>query len=295
MAVTKLLTECNEELESHLQIKGMSSETIRSYISHNNMFIRYFNTKNNGPTFVDDLSTEDLESYLQFLKFEKQYKPASLNVVLNAMRNLYKYAIRKKYVLTNPTEDISQAKVQREEQVFLNATEISELLAAIEHNLIRLIVRTLAYSGLRISECINLTLDDVNFSKKVIRVRNGKGGKNRTIPLSEELAVDLKVYVDNQRPNVDGNQFFALKKTGTISDQYINRALKQATTKLGWDKHVTCHTLRHSFASLLVKNEINIPSIAKLLGHADFRTVTSVYVHVDNDDLADAVNQITLV
>lgn len=294
MAVTKLLKECNEELAAHLKLKDMSSETIRSYISHNDMLIRYFDENNNGPTFVDDLSTEDLEAYLQYLKIEKQYKPASLNVVLNAIRNLYKYAIRKKYVLTNPTEDISQAKVQREEQVFLNTAEISALLDAIEHELIRLMVRTLAYSGLRISECIHLTLDDVDFTKKVIRVRNGKGGKNRTIPLSEELAVGLKEYVDRQRPKVKGNRFFALKKSETISDQYINRALKQATTKLGWDKHVTCHTFRHSFASLLVKKDINIPSIAKLLGHADFRTVTSVYVHVENDDLADAVNQITL-
>ncbi|MEK4712057.1 tyrosine-type recombinase/integrase [Sporosarcina sp. FSL K6-5500] len=295
MVVTKLLTTCNEELEQHLIQKEMSPETIRSYKGHNDMVIYYFNTKNNCPTFVDDLSTEDLEGYLHHLKHEKGYKPASLNVVLNAVRRLYQYAIRKKYVLANPTADIAQAKVQREERPFLNAAEINELLKAIDHKLIRLLVRTLAYTGLRISECIDLTLKDVDFEQKVIRVINGKGGKNRSIPLSEELAVDLKAYVDNQRPKVASENFFALKKTGTISDQYVNRELKVAVKKLGWTKHVTCHTLRHSFASILVKNNANIPTVAKLLGHADYRTVTSIYIHVETDDLADAVNQITLV
>lgn len=290
-----LMTTCNDELEQHLMQREMSPETIRSYKGHNDMLIQYFNTKNNGPTFVDDLSTEDLEGYLHYLKHEKAYKPASLNVVLNAIRRLYQYAIRKKYVPTNPTADIAQAKVKRVERPFLNAVEISELLKAIDHKLIRLLVRTLAYTGLRISECINLTLKDVDFEKKVILVVNGKGGKDRKIPLSEELSSQLQDYVNIQRPNVASDHFFALKKTGTISDQYVNRELKQAINKLGWTKHVTCHTLRHSFASMLVKNDANIPTVAKLMGHADYRTVTSVYIHVETDDLADAVNLITLV
>ncbi|MEK4712030.1 tyrosine-type recombinase/integrase [Sporosarcina sp. FSL K6-5500] len=290
-----LLTTCNEELEQHLIQKEMSPETIRSYKGHNDMLIHYFNTKNNGPTFVDDLSTEDLEGYLHYLKHEKGYKPASLNVVLNAIRRLYQYTIRKKYVPTNPTADIAQAKVQREERAFLNAAEINELLEAIDHKLIRLLVRTLAYTGLRIRECIDLELKDVDFKNKVIRVINGKGGKNRLIPLSDELAVPLQTYVKNKRPKVSSNNFFALKRTGTISDQYVNRELKAAVGKLGWTKHVTCHTLRHSFASMLVKNNANIPTVANLLGHADYRTVTSVYIHVESAELADAVNQITLV
>jgi len=290
-----LLTTCNEELEQHLIQREMSPETIRSYKGHNDMLIHYFNTKNNGPTFVDDLSTEDLEGYLHYLKHEKGYKPASLNVVLNAIRRLYRYTIRKKYVPTNPTVDIAQAKVQREERAFLNAAEINELLEAIDHQLIRLLVRTLAYTGLRIRECIDLELKDVDFKNKVIRVINGKGGKNRLIPLSDELAVPLQTYVNNKRPKVSSNNFFALKKTGTISDQYVNRELKAAVGKLGWEKHVTCHTLRHSFASMLVKNNTDIPTVANLLGHADYRTVTSVYIHVENAELADAVNRITLI
>lgn len=289
-----LLTTCNEELEQHLIQKEMSPATIRSYKGHNEMLIHYFNTKNNGPTFVDDLSTEDLEAYLHYLRCEKGYQPASLNVVLNAIRRLYQYAIRKKYVSANPTEDISSAKVQRVERDFLNASEINTLLNAIPHELIRLLVRTLAYTGLRISECINLTLEDVDIDQKVIRVINGKGGKDRTIPLSEELSSQLQGYVNKKRPKVASKRFFALKKTGAISDQYVNRELKRAVKKLGWDKHVTCHTLRHSFASMLVKNDTNIPTVAKLLGHADYRTVTSIYIHVETDDLADAVNQISL-
>lgn len=294
MTVTKLLTTCNEELEQHLKHKEMSPETIRSYKLHNHVLIRYFNHKNNGPTFVDDLTTEDVESYLHHLKHEKAYKPASLNAVLCAIRRLYQYAVRQNYVVANPTADISKAKIQREERTFLNAIEINQLLDAIDHELIQLLVRTLAYTGLRISECIDLEVKDVDFKHKVIRVINGKGGKNRPIPLSDELADQLKLYVKNKRPKVASNNFFALKKTGTISDQYVNRELKRAVQKLGWTKHVTCHTLRHSFASMLVKNNVNIPTVANLLGHSDYRTVTSVYIHVEDEDLADAVNQITL-
>lgn len=185
-------------------------------------------------------------------------------------------------------------KKQTVERDFLSEMEMKKLILAIDHSLIRLVVLTLAYSGLRISECLNLTLADVDFEKNVIRVINGKGGKNRTVPLAENLADELLLYRDTQRPNVTSDNFFALKKTGSISDKYINRELKIATEKAGIDKKVSCHTLRHSFASSLVRHGTDLPTVAKLLGHSDFRTVTSIYVHKDQSELTSAVNQLSI-
>lgn len=280
--------------QKQLEQTNTSKETQRSYLYQQQEFAKYMNSRYNAPIMMEDITLDDVESYFYYLQHERGWAAASVNISISAVRKLFYFAVRKGWIRNNVMLHIDTLKKQTAERDFLSEIEMKNLILAIEHPLIRLVVRTLAYSGLRISECLNLTLGDIDFDKNVIRVINGKGGKNRTVPLAENLADELLLYRDTQRPNVTTNNFFALEKTGGISDKYINRELKIATEKAGINKKVSCHTLRHSFASSLVRHGTDLPTVAKLLGHSDFRTVTSIYVHKDQSELTSAVNQLSI-
>jgi integrase/recombinase XerD len=131
----------------------------------------------------------------------------------------------------------------------------------------------------------------VELKNKVIKVRQGKGNKDRSIPINDKLHQELTAYLKDHRPLVSSDRFFATSKTGTLSRQTINHELEVTTTKLGWSKHVTAHILRHSFATSLVRNNAPLPAVQKLMGHSDLR-VTSRYIHQNMDQLHQAVNLI---
>lgn len=284
-----LLSKSIELLKQNLQDKGRSKETLRGYIMDLTMLDRYLTEKYNCPTYLEELTEEDIESYLRMLREEKQYQPASVNRHLNSIRVLCKLGYKKDWLRENPCKNVEQLKCQRKERTYLNEEELELLLSAISHPLVQLTVRTMAYTGLRVSECTNLTLDDVDHENDVIHVIAGKGNKDRIVPISEALKPYLVDYVEGWRAKVASNRFFATKKTGEISHQTINRILHETTYKLGWKKKVTCHILRHSFASFLVSKNVNVVKISKLLGHADVRT-TSVYMHTNTQELKEAVN-----
>lgn len=284
----------SEILNEHLVQTNGSAATLRSYKHHQKVFANFINARYNAPMMLSDITLEDLEAFFYHLQHERKWSVGSVNLSISSTRKLFAFAERKGWIETNWMKHINTLKNQTAERDFLSELEMKQLIDAINHPLIRLVVLTLGYTGLRISECLNLTIDDVDFEKGIIRVINGKGGKNRIVPLSSILAGELKDYLKLKRPKVTSNKFFALKKSGSISDQYVNRQLKEAAMKAGINKKISCHTLRHSFASSLVKHGTDLPTVAKLLGHSDFRTVTSVYVHKDQSELTAAVNQLSI-
>ncbi|KZZ85049.1 tyrosine-type recombinase/integrase [Bacillus sp. SJS] len=286
-----LLLKAIELLKQNLIDKGRSKETIRGYIMDITMLDRFLTAKYNCPTYLEDLSEEDIESYLRMLRQEKEYQAASVNRHLNSIRVLCKLAYKKDWLKNDPCRNVEQLKCQRKERTYLSEEELDTLLGAIKHPLVQLAVRTMAYTGLRVSECTSLKLDDVDLTNGIIHVIAGKGNKDRLVPISEGLKPHLVEYVNGWRTQVPSHKFFATKKTGEISHQTINRILHETTYELGWKKKVTCHILRHSFASFLVSKNVNVVKISKLLGHADVRT-TSVYMHTNTEELKEAVNLI---
>ncbi|WP_158232649.1 tyrosine-type recombinase/integrase [Sporosarcina sp. P26b] len=290
-----MLLNSLDKLEQNLVQEGKSEATIDSYLKSCKRFANWIQKINNGPVFIEQVKEADIQKYLHELATEANYKPASINVALNGLRNLFQYGMRSGLIENNPTQYIKSIKNNQKRRDYLTAEEIEELLAALDHKLDNLVVRTLAYTGLRISECLALTPEDIDFKAERIHVRNGKGSKPRTVPLAKNLKPHLLKYKNGSRKFVkDSEFFFATTKTGAISAVYINRLLKETVEKLKWTKHVTCHVLRHSFASELVKNDTALPTVAALLGHADFRTVTSVYVHIADEVLQSAVDSLDL-
>ncbi|MDN4492153.1 tyrosine-type recombinase/integrase [Ureibacillus aquaedulcis] len=281
--------------EEWLRKRDKSEETICSYMASIKRFINHKQEQTNGPVLINQIKEDDVQSFVHFLQTKKQYKPASINVMLNALRTYFKFAERNQWIERNPTIHIESVKNHKKRRDYLTIEEIQQLLDVIDHPIANLIVRTLAFTGLRISECLALEIEDVDFVKNLIYVRKGKGNKPRMIPLSESLKPYLVEYIVGQRSSIEeSTKLFATQKTGGFSAVYINRILKDATEQLDWKKHVTAHTLRHSFASELVRQQVELPKVAALLGHSDFRTVTSIYVHIADDELQKAVELIQL-
>jgi integrase/recombinase XerD len=278
------------QFKEYLTYTEKSGETIKGYMKELNKMQKHIQTRFNYPPYLKDITLNDLEEYLAS-QLLNGLAPASRSFSYHIIRSFYNYCYKKELVDRNIALSLEGIKIKRKERTYLVEWEVISLLDEIESSLIRTAVTTIYYTGLRISECTNLKVKDVDIEKEVIHVIAGKGNKDRDIPMSSKLKVILTDYVENKRPDVDSDRFFATKKTGKLSPQYINRQLADAVLRLGWDKHVSGHIMRHSFASKLIQMDVNLVKIQKLLGHADLR-VTSIYTHTSTSELRQAVNEI---
>lgn len=259
---------------------GRSPNTISDYKKDLLRFAKYLSRKYNCEPYIEDVTSNEIEEYLTYLKEERNNEPSSRNKSLYALRSFFAWACKKEIVERNVALSNEKAKLQQKERVFLIDEEVEALLTAIDNPLINLTVRTLYMTGLRISECLSLTLSAVDMVNKEIHVIAGKGNKDRVVPISDKLYIYLKKYIDHDRPDVSTDNFFATDRTGKLSPHYVNLKISEATRKLGWTKKVSCHILRHSFASRLVEQDVDIVQIQKLLGHCSLN-VTGIYVHTN--------------
>ncbi len=281
-----LLSSSLEEYKEYLTTTDKSPATLEGYSIDLDSFLRWLEAEYNCPAFVEDITIRDIEKYLLMLKEERKYQPASRKRASISIKMFLKYAYKKKLCKEDIASEIESIKVPLKERDYLSEKEVMDFARAMDHDLARVIVLAMYYTGLRISEITNLKVDDVNLEKKVIKVVNGKGRKDRTIPICGKLRDLLLDYVAWR---VNSEHFFATEKTGRVSKMTVDRAIRQTRQKLNLKKNVTAHTFRHAFASQLVAKNINIVHISKLLGHSDIK-VTSVYTHTDTSQLEDAVN-----
>lgn len=284
-----LLKMVAQNFLQNLSTIGRSEETISGYRKDLTFFARFLENKYNCEAYIDEITTNDIEDFLYFLKEKRGYAPASRSRNLHTLRSFFTYAHKKELVIRNVALSVERITIQHKERTYLTEEEINRLVHAIDHDLIRLVVRVLYMTGLRISECLNLSLDSVDLEHRVIHVIAGKGNKDRLIPISQRLLPHLTQYLNHERPKTSSHLFFCTQKTGKLSSVYVNKEITEAVKRLGWKKKVTAHILRHSFASQLVKKEVNLVQIQKLLGHSSLK-VTSIYTHTNLDQLSEAIN-----
>ncbi len=283
-----LFRQLIEHYRKYLITIDRSNETVRGYTVELSCLNRFLEEKYNGMIYFDELTIEDYEDYLLYLK-NKGFASASRRRMIYIIRSLYNFCVKKDILVCNLGIKLDAICSTQKERDYLTNEEFDELIEVIENPLIRLTVITLFYTGLRIKECLNLKIEDIDFKNLTIHVKNTKSKKDRKIPLHQNLVVLLKDYLNNWYEGGDSEYIFATKKTGRLSPGYVNWGLHRATKTLGWKRHITCHNLRHSFASNLVKRKIDLVKIQKLLGHSSLK-VTGIYTHVDDSELHDAVN-----
>jgi len=282
-----LLNQAIKSFTKHMELIDRSKETIRGY--HFELFScsNFITVKHNCPIYVEDIGLQDLEDYLLHEK-ERGIASASRSRSLYIIKSFYNYCCKKDICPKNLAGLLEPVKVKQKERAFITETEFNDLVKTIEHLVIRTVVQTMFYTGGRMSEMINLKLEEVDLKNKVLHIIDGKGKKDRDVPINEKLHFILRHYLTHIR-EAESGRFFAIARTGKVSSSNINRYIHEAVDKLGWDKDVSAHVLRHSFSTNLLEKGASVVSIQKLLGHANL-AVTSRYLHQDINQLSVAVN-----
>jgi site-specific recombinase XerD len=269
----RLKVELPSEYLEKLIRRRYSQNTIKIYVTYMRSFMVAFKDRE-----LDSITTKEINDYILKLIRTKGISPSQQNQRINAIKFYYEKVAgqdKQLYYLERP-------KKSRELPKVLSEHEVLAILESIQNLKHKSLIATIYSAGLRRSELINLRKQDVNFDRKLIFIRGAKGKKDRTSVLADSLSVTLKKYLQEFRPNywlfegINRNQYSATS---------IAKILKTGATKAGIEKKVTPHMLRHSFATHLLEQGIDIRYIQTILGHGSSKT-TEIYTHVSRKSLA---------
>lgn len=229
---------------------------------------------------------KDIEKYIRSLNKSSK----TISHVISSLKSFYNYYMRMGNIKSNPTDEIDRPKIEKKIPEFLTLEEVSSLLNFEVNNEFearnKAILELLYSSGLRISELTSLELSNIDLDECLVRVM-GKGSKERIVPLGDYAIDALKEYIYFYRPMLNKNNssyVFLNNRGGVLSRQFIFKVIKEECIKKGIRKNVSPHTLRHTFATHLLKNGADLRIIQELLGHENLST-TQIYTHLTNDKL----------
>lgn len=253
------------------------------------------------------VTEEHVFAYVRALGKEKTYKGtlftlATQRSYLAQIQRLFFFLDRRSVILQNPALDLQMPKVSHLPKVILTELQARRLVSAPspwdpvgQRN--QAILETLYGTGIRVAECVNLELKDLDLAKGTLFVRQGKGKKDRVVPVAGRAVAALDRYLREGRPELvtDPRQqalFLAsLHRPGhRISTATISRLVWQSARQAGITSPVSPHTLRHTYATHLIQGGADVRHVQKLLGHADLRS-TAVYTRVAPNDLARAMKK----
>lgn len=255
-----------QKMKQELVISGYSVRTIKMYMCYLTEFARF--TKKG----LESVERDDIVAFLAEKKEKGNVSNATLALVHASLHFFFHNVMRKKIV-----EDIKIAKKAKKLPNVLSIEEVKDLIKATPPKRNRLIVEFLYSSGCRVSECVKLKTENINFKERIASIRGGKGNKDRTIILANGWIKQVKKYLGKKK--VKTPYIFSKKNGKPLSTDTVQRIVKKAAEKAGIERHVTPHTLRHSYATHLLEAGENIRKIQELLGHTDLST-TQIYTKV---------------
>jgi len=254
------MTPLRRRMLEDMQLRNFSTETQRSYIHYVAQYASYYQSS------PDQLGLDDIRNYQLYLIEQRQLSPQSINTFVAAVKFLYTVTLEMPWT----DKQFVRLKVPATLPVPLSASEVADFLQHVGPLKHRIVVLLCYGSGLRISEAVALKAGDIDSARMLIRVRNGKGAKDRYTVLSELVLKLLRDYFQRERPT---DFLFPGTKKGThIRPSTIQQLCQEAAHLAGITKRVTPHTLRHSFATHLLENGVDTRIIQVLLGHARIDT-----------------------
>jgi integrase/recombinase XerD len=261
------MTPLRRRMIDDMTLRNLAPKTIESYVQRISGFAQYFKTS------PEHLGPDHVRAYLLHLVHERRLSWSHFNQVRSALRFLYSVTLKQDWVM----QDIVCAKKPRTLPVVLSLDELTRFFAAITNLKHRAILMTAYAAGLRLSEVTHLRVADIDSQRMVIRVRQGKGQKDRYVMLSQNLLVVLREYWRVARPQ--DYLFPGVQPDRPISRRTVMNTCRDAREIAGLGKSVAVHTLRHSFATHLLESGTDLRTIQILLGHRSLST-TARYTHV---------------
>lgn len=284
-----MLKEFEKYLDYLLNIKHYSKKTISSYYFDLKSFDDYLTINNIS---IDDCNIKDVQDYMNNLK-RNNYKITSINRKIVCLRSFYKYYVNNVNINSNnPMLNYTTLKTPKRLPKDLFLEQIKILLKPNEKNEIyairnQCIILLLLYTGIRVSECSNLNVMDIDLEECAIRVF-GKGNKERMVFFMPSILQYLNNYLNNIRPKLlnfkEDDALFIGSKGSRITPRAIEDILNNRAKQAIPPFKVTPHMLRHTFATTLLNNDTDLKIVQELLGHSSMQT-TQIYTHVSKERL----------
>ena len=267
--------------------KRLSTNTYDSYGYDLECFKKYFQNKK-----INDITENDIINYLAYLKNTNNLKERSIERHLTTIRNFFKYLVKMEIISYDISKNIDNLKIGKHLPSVLSIDETEKLMNITLNNPFdyrtKAMLELMYGSGLRVSELVNLTLNDIDLYNDTILI-HGKGSKERIVPIGDFSKEYLEKYLavrNNliKRKNGNPRELFLNNHGKPITRNGFNFLLNNLLKEKGIEKHVTPHTLRHSFATHMLDNGADLRTIQELLGHTDI-TTTRIYTHVSTNQL----------
>ena len=270
--------------------KGLSSNSIKAYKIDIKKFVSWLSCSKK-PSFIK-IRESDINEYIAFM-FKSKLSSSSVNRNISSIKAFYLFLIKRKIIMISPVAEIITPKKERYLPTSMSELEVEKLLNSPKSS-IRIEIRDKAMiemlyaTGMRISELVNLKLNNVDTNRCVVKVL-GKGSKERLIPFGENALEALNLYL-NIRPSSNSKEVFLSNRKRRLSRvtfwQRIKTYLKRENLKLS----ISPHTLRHAFATHLLNRGADLRSVQLLLGHSDLST-TQIYTHIAKQRLSEVLKK----
>ena len=275
--------------------RGLSENTIASYGIDLKLFLEYLR-ENEIPSFKQ-VNKEVIVNYMQSEKNNNKANSSILRSV-SSLRKFFQYLAQEKIIEKDPMLLIDTPKKKQHLPQVLTKEEVEKLLHSPNTGQVlglrdRAMLELMYATGLRISEIINLKLEDLHLTMGTLQTL-AKGHKERIVPVGDEAIKWINRYLEEARPKLlkqkRSNYLFLNFHGNNLTRQGVWKNLKAEVRKAGIQKNITPHTLRHSFATHILENGADLRIVQELLGHADIST-TQIYTHLSNKQLADIYNR----
>lgn len=277
--------------------RQLSDNTLTSYERDLKAYIKDV-SKVQGLTTLKEVERIHILSHLQALKMDGK-SSRTLARHISSIRSFHQFLLREKVSDSDPTVHLEMPQMDRTLPKILSIEEIEELLAAPNVNKPqglrdRAMLEILYATGMRISECISLNMEDLHLTMGFVRCF-GKGGKERIIPLGRTALSACEEYLKAGRPKLikpshRTDAIFVNQLGKALTRQGVWKLMKEHARKAGIQNEITPHTMRHSFATHLIENGADLRAVQEMLGHADIST-TQIYTHVSKTRLKDVYKQ----
>ena len=269
--------ELRERMDRDMALKNLSVRTRKCYLACVHDFVAHYRRD------PKQLGEEQIKAYLHFLITDRKASQSKVNQVYSALKFFYVTTLQR----TWNTTAIPRGRPSRKLPTVLSRQEVEAILGVTANLKYLTIFSTIYSAGLRLSEAVHLVQTDIDAQRMLLRVRQGKGRKDRYTLLCERNLELLRRYWRQAKPREW--VFYGKDKRCAIHPSSVQRQFRRSVVKAGISKKASIHTLRHSFATHLLESGCDVLHIQKLLGHRCAKT-TSVYLHVQRSGLAKIVS-----
>jgi site-specific recombinase XerD len=273
-----------------LQLRGLSAKTQEAYLRAVRQLAEHYHKS------PDLITEEELRLYFLYLKNDKQVSRSSFSIALSGLKFFYERTLHREWA----TLDLPRRTREKKLPAVLSVTEVRQILACLRRPYYRVCLTTIYSCGLRLREGVSLQVRDIDGERKMLHVRQGKGNKDRYVPLPDNTLKILRDYWSTHRhpmwlfpaPTRAGVPMSSA--TQPMDPSSVQRAFKAALQESGVQKEASVHTLRHSYATHLLEAGVHLRLIQAYLGHSSPKT-TALYTHLTREANAlatDAINRV---